>query len=190
MELSPLREHEEALTADEYQVMGAEILVRHLNNFLLLRLPRSKGWTFPSVLLRDRHLYTDEAQINNKALQLGLAELTFIGWLTPHTVAIPRKLAWMRLLFTTPSASLAPPPGYSWFWYCPYTHSSDIQILGLELEKLFNKVKEHCPPTHQDVEARHRYNLADSSEEWLEYGQPNHPWLLHEGGGNYGRTKE
>jgi hypothetical protein len=41
MELLPLREHEEALTADGYQVIGAEILVRHLNNFLLLRLPRS-----------------------------------------------------------------------------------------------------------------------------------------------------
>ncbi|MDP8964313.1 MAG: hypothetical protein M3O33_10080 [Cyanobacteriota bacterium] len=32
MERSPLREHYEALTAKRYQIIGAEVLVRHLNN--------------------------------------------------------------------------------------------------------------------------------------------------------------
>lgn len=184
MELLQLREHYEALTTEGYKVIGVEMLVRHLNNFLLLRPPRYKGWALPSVLLRDLELCAYEAEINKKALQLSLVGLAFKGWLAPYRVAIPRKHAWMRLLLITTSPSLAPPPGYSWFWYCPYAHSSDAQMLGLELEKLFNKVKEQCPPINQEVEARHRYDLADNSEEWLEYGQPNNLWLWREGGGN------
>jgi hypothetical protein len=184
MELSSLQEHYEALTKEGYQVMGVEVLVRHLNNFLLLRPPRYQGWALPSVLLREQQFYTYEAEINKKAHQLGLIGLAFKGWLAPYTVAIPRKQAWMRLLLTTTSSSLAPPPGYSWFWYCPYPQRSDAQMLGWELEKLFNKVKENYPPINQEVEARHRYDLADPSEEWLEYEPPNNLWLWHEGDGS------
>jgi hypothetical protein len=54
-------------------------------------------------------------------------------------------------------------------------------MLGLKLETLLNKVKEQCPPINQEVEARHQHNLADDSEEWLEYGQPNNLLLWREG---------
>jgi hypothetical protein len=181
MELK-LKEYCVSLTEAGYRINSAKLLIRFLNNFLLLRSPFDPRWSVPLTRLNGVEPATYWERINGDLHYLGVQAPTLTNILEPDTSAFP-KTASLQLIFTVASSALTPPFGYSWFWYCPWSRYPDCELLGFILEQLFEVVR-----TSTDIDYSGASCPLPDNPKLEVFEAPSSLWLWKEGGdGTYQR---
>ncbi len=170
-------DHCASLIEAGYQISSAKLLIRFLNNFLLLRSPFDPRWSVPLTSLSSVEPAAYWERINGELHHLGVQAPTLTGILDPDTSAFP-KTASLQLIFTASSSAVTVPLGYSWFWYCPWSRYPDSELLGFILEQLFEVVRKSTDIDYTGAACP----LPDNPK--LEvFEAPSSLWLWKEGGG-------
>ncbi|MCA1992555.1 MAG: hypothetical protein LDL41_11060 [Coleofasciculus sp. S288] len=171
-----------ALNKDGYKIQLVHLLLRNHNNYLLTRSPSCTGWSIPGIVPDKPYTLNNLADhLNKRISSLGAEEPIKIEWFDAPMSDKRWKSVRPRLLLVMPSAQLAPPPGYTWMWYDPYCRSAEHNFLGLELDRVFRKVRTNTKPVKQQWEERHNYGYV-FGEQWVETtDEPRQGWLWVEG---------